>query len=51
MNSHLPERFVDSACRYGGEEISVVLPETGMEEAVHMAERIRSAIEGQRNAE
>ena len=41
-------RNVDSVCRYGGEEISVILPETGMEEAVHMAERIRSAIEGQR---
>ncbi|HEU0187978.1 MAG TPA: diguanylate cyclase [Gallionellaceae bacterium] len=41
-------RDVDSVCRYGGEEISVILPETGMETAAQMAERIRSAIEGQR---
>lgn len=41
-------RNVDSACRYGGEEISVILPETGMEAAALVAERIRSAIEGQR---
>lgn len=41
-------RDVDSACRYGGEEISVILPETGMEEAAQVAERIRSAIEEHR---
>ena len=41
-------RNLDSACRYGGEEISVILPETGMKEAVLMAERIRSAIEAHR---
>ena len=41
-------RNVDSACRYGGEEISVILPETGLETAMQMAERIRSAIEAHR---
>lgn len=41
-------RILDSVCRYGGEEISVILPETGMEEALQMAERIRSAIENHR---
>lgn len=41
-------RDVDSACRYGGEEISVILPETGIEAAAQVAERIRSAIEEHR---
>lgn len=41
-------RNVDSVCRYGGEEISVILPETGMETAAQMAERIRSATEEHR---
>lgn len=41
-------RAIDRVCRYGGEEISVILPETGMEEAVQMAERIRCAIEDHR---
>ncbi|HEU0219561.1 MAG TPA: diguanylate cyclase [Gallionella sp.] len=39
-------RNVDSVCRYGGEEISVILPETGLETAMQMAERIRSATDG-----
>ena len=38
-------REQDNVCRYGGEEISVVLPETGMEGAVLTAERIRSLVE------
>lgn len=38
-------RDVDSAYRYGGEELSLILPETGIEAAVRVAERIRSAIE------
>lgn len=41
-------RDMDSACRYGGEEISVILTETDPEGAVHMAERIRRAIEEHR---
>ena len=31
--------------RFGGEEFCLLLPETGIEEAVHAAERVRSAIE------
>ncbi|HEU0186709.1 MAG TPA: diguanylate cyclase [Gallionellaceae bacterium] len=41
-------RNVDSVCRYGGEEISVILPETALETAMQMAERIRSATDGHR---
>jgi diguanylate cyclase (GGDEF)-like protein len=37
-------RGSDIACRYGGEEFALVLPETGMEAAVRRAEDIRSAI-------
>lgn len=39
-------RKEDSVYRYGGEEISVILPETGMEDAALMAERIRLSVEG-----
>lgn len=35
----------DSVARYGGEEFAVILPETDMEGAVHVAENIRLAIE------
>ena len=38
-------RKTDSAYRYGGEEFTVILPETGGNEAVHFAERIRQNIE------
>lgn len=37
-------REVDWACRYGGEEFAVLLPETTVEEAQEVAERIRSSI-------
>lgn len=37
-------RKLDIPCRYGGEEFVIVLPNTGMLEAVAVAERIRSAI-------
>ena len=36
---------MDSAYRYGGEEFTVILPETGGDEAATVAERIRSAVE------
>lgn len=37
-------RKADLACRYGGEEFAIILPETGKETAVYLAERIRKAI-------
>ncbi|WP_045760974.1 sensor domain-containing diguanylate cyclase [Xanthomonas albilineans] len=36
-------RGEDIACRYGGEEFTVILPETGPEEALVIAEHIRAA--------
>lgn len=38
-------RKMDSAYRYGGEEFTVILPETEGEEAATVGERIRSAVE------
>lgn len=38
-------RSADIAFRYGGEEFSVVLPETRLEEGFRAAERIRQAVE------
>ncbi len=35
---------IDIPCRYGGEEMSVILPETRAEEALQTAERIREKI-------
>lgn len=37
-------RDVDMAARYGGEEYAVVLPETGAEQAIVFAERIREEV-------
>ena len=42
-------RKMDSAYRYGGEEFTVILPETEGDEAATVAERIRSAVESDRN--
>jgi diguanylate cyclase (GGDEF)-like protein len=38
-------RSIDVAGRYGGEEIVVVLPQTDLEGAVALAERVRGAVE------
>ncbi len=38
-------RAVDTAARYGGEEIAMILPRTAMLSAYHQAERIRCLIE------
>lgn len=38
-------RDMDIACRYGGEEFTVILPETTIEDAYIFAERVRKAIE------
>ncbi len=40
-------RANDSAFRYGGEEFTVILPETGAEEARTVAQRIRAALEAE----
>jgi len=41
-------RANDTAYRYGGEEFTVILPETGVEEAGTVAQRIRAALEAER---
>jgi diguanylate cyclase (GGDEF)-like protein len=38
-------RNVDTCARYGGEEIAVLLPQTGMDGARDFAERLRKALE------
>jgi diguanylate cyclase (GGDEF)-like protein len=38
-------RASDILARYGGEEFCLLLPETGIEEAAALAERVRSAVE------
>lgn len=40
-------RRMDTAHRYGGEEFTVILPETGCDEAAIVANRIRAAIESE----
>ncbi len=40
-------RHSDSAYRYGGEEFTVILPETGVKDAALVAERIRKGIESE----
>jgi len=37
-------RDCDSAFRYGGEEFAVLLPETALKQAQHIAERLRKAV-------
>jgi len=37
-------RLVDWLARYGGEEFCVVLPDTGLDAAVEVAERVRTAV-------
>ena len=41
-------RSMDSAYRYGGEEFTIILPETSGEEALNVAQRIRTALENER---
>lgn len=38
-------RKSDIACRYGGEEFGIILPETGLDDAMTVAERVRARIE------
>ncbi len=41
-------RKMDSAYRYGGEEFTIILPETGGDEASTVAQRIRTAVENEK---
>jgi diguanylate cyclase (GGDEF)-like protein len=38
-------RKIDVVCRYGGEEFVVLLPQTGPEQALHVANKLRLAVE------
>ena len=40
-------RGIDLACRYGGEEFVIVMPETDMAVAAMVAERLRRRIAGE----
>jgi diguanylate cyclase (GGDEF)-like protein len=40
-------REMDSAYRYGGEEFTIILPETKAHEAITVAERLRKAVESE----
>jgi diguanylate cyclase (GGDEF)-like protein/PAS domain S-box-containing protein len=41
-------RTVDIACRYGGDEMTIILPNTSLEQATQFAERLRCLISGVR---
>ena len=43
LHDHL--RRTDFACRYGGEEFAVIMPDAGKERAALVAEKLRSAIQ------
>ena len=40
-------RAIDRVCRYGGEEITIILPETDLDTAANIAERLRASVEAQ----
>ena len=40
-------RAVDQCARYGGEEFAIVLPQTALEGAVELADRLRKAVEAE----
>jgi diguanylate cyclase (GGDEF)-like protein len=43
---HRQSRSIDKVCRFGGEDIAVILPETNAAGAMLASERMRNAIEG-----
>jgi len=43
-------RMTDDACRWGGEEFTIILPETNIEEAFKIAQNIRIKIENYKNS-
>lgn len=40
-----PKYEIDIACRYGGEEFAIILPETDSDKSIHTAEIIRKQVE------
>jgi diguanylate cyclase (GGDEF)-like protein/PAS domain S-box-containing protein len=44
----IPKRPADLACRYGGEEFTVILPRTDVQGVAHLAEKIRMAVQNSR---
>ena len=38
-------RRLDTPCRYGGDEFAIILPGTGLEQGIALAERLRSLIQ------
>jgi two-component system cell cycle response regulator len=45
INTHL--RKLDQGCRYGGEEFALILPNTRLEKAIEVAERLRQLREAE----
>ena len=43
FSQHL--RKIDVVCRYGGEEFAILLPQTSVEQALRVAEKLRSVVE------
>lgn len=41
-------RSYDIACRYGGEEFAIILPDTNRDQALAVCERVRAALEAKR---
>jgi diguanylate cyclase (GGDEF)-like protein/PAS domain S-box-containing protein len=46
----IPQNYGDRACRYGGEELGVILPDTDSAEAHRLAEKLRAGVNGLRIA-
>ncbi len=40
----ITERPTDKACRYGGEEFTLILPDTNLQGGLHIAEKLRQAV-------